>query len=91
MKVRKSVVVSGKVQGVWFRNSAQNEAERLAVKGWVRNLPNGGVEGCFEGEENSVQQLVEWCRLGPSSARVESLTECEAAYTGEFGSFEIRY
>lgn len=89
--VRKAVVVSGRVQGVAFRNSTQRTAVELGVKGWVRNLPNGDVEGCFEGEEVAVRQLVDWCRRGPSAARVETLQLHDSEYTGEFGAFEIRY
>lgn len=89
--VRKSVVVSGRVQGVAFRNSTQRTAVELGVKGWVRNLPNGDVEGCFEGEEHAVRQLVDWCRRGPSAARVDRLMEMDGGHTGEFCTFEIRY
>ena len=91
MMVRKSVVVTGRVQGVAFRNNTQRVAVDLGVKGWVRNLPNGDVEACFEGEEAAVQSLVEWCRRGPSAARVDRLVETEGRHTGEFGSFLIRY
>jgi acylphosphatase len=91
MPVRKRVVVSGRVQGVAFRNSTQMAAVALGVKGWVRNLPNGDVEGCFEGEPNAVQQLVDWCRRGPAAARVERLIEHDEGFIGEFRSFEIRY
>lgn len=89
--VRKSVVVTGRVQGVAFRNYTQKTALDLGVKGWVKNLPNGDVEGCFEGEEHAVQALVDWCRKGPSAARVDRLIEREGRHTGEFGTFEIRY
>jgi acylphosphatase len=91
MPVRKRVVVAGRVQGVAFRNSTQMAAVGLGVTGWVRNLPNGDVEGCFEGEEAAVQQLVDWCRRGPSAARVDRLIEHEESYSGEFCRFEIRY
>lgn len=91
MMVRKTVVVSGRVQGVAFRNNTQKTAVELGVRGWVRNLPNGDVEGCFEGDEHAVRQLVEWCRKGPSAARVDRLVERDGNHTGEFGSFEIRY
>ena len=91
MKVRKTVVVSGRVQGVAFRNHTQRTAMALDVKGWVQNLPNGDVEACFEGEEHAVQELVNWCRRGPSAARVDRLIEREGSHTGEFCSFDIRY
>lgn len=91
MMVRKSVVVSGRVQGVAFRNYTQKTAVELGVRGWVRNLRNGDVEACFEGEEAAVRQLVEWCRRGPSAARVDRLQIEDGSFSGEFGSFEIRF
>lgn len=91
MNVRKSVVVSGRVQGVAFRNSTQAVAVELGVNGWVKNLPNGDVEGCFEGEAGAVQTLVDWCRRGPSAARVDRLVVNDGSHTGEFSSFAIRF
>lgn len=91
MNVRKMVVVKGRVQGVAFRNSTQSNAMRLKVSGWVKNLANGDVEGCFEGDEAAVNELVDWCARGPSAARVEKLTVLPGTYTGEFRGFEIRF
>jgi acylphosphatase len=91
MKVRTTITVAGRVQGVAFRNYTQKTAFDLGVRGWVRNLPNGDVEGCFEGDDAAVRALVEWCRSGPPAARVERMTVGEGVYTGEFGSFDIRY
>lgn len=67
------VFVSGKVQGVFFRESTRREAERLGVAGWVRNLPDGRVEGLFAGPPAAVDDLVRWCRQGPPGARVDAL------------------
>jgi acylphosphatase len=91
MKKRVSLVVTGRVQGVNFRRHAQHTAQKLGVRGWVRNLPDGGVEGCFEGEAAAVESLVEWCRRGPALARVDSLTVREESFTGELSEFLIRY
>lgn len=68
---RMHVFVSGKVQGVWFRESTRKEAERLGIGGWVRNLPDGRVEAVFEGHGAAMAAMVEWCRHGPPAARVE--------------------
>ena len=65
MKVRKSVIVKGRVQGVAFRHHTQSAARVLGVNGWVRNLYDGSVEACFEGELAPVMDMVEWCRSGP--------------------------
>jgi acylphosphatase len=64
------VIVRGRVQGVWFRDSCAREAARLGATGWVRNLADGSVECEFEGEPETVQQMVEWCRRGPPRALV---------------------
>lgn len=63
--------IRGKVQGVYFRESTRQEAERLGVAGWVRNLDDGRVEAVIEGEEVDVDALVAWCHRGPENARVD--------------------
>jgi acylphosphatase len=72
--VRTRVVVSGLVQGVFYRDTCRREARRGGVAGWVRNRPDGTVEAVFEGPRESVDRMVEWCRRGPSRARVRALT-----------------
>ena len=86
---RRRVVLHGKVQGVFFRDSAQQEAEREGVAGWVRNRDDGAVEAVFEGDPGAVERLVEWCRSGPSSADVEDVEASEEAPEGLSG-FEAR-
>ena len=71
---RRRVVVRGRVQGVFFRDSCRSEASRLGVAGWVRNLRDGGVEAVFEGPLASVEAAVAWCRHGPPRAVVESVS-----------------
>jgi acylphosphatase len=73
MVVRRHVVVSGRVQGVFFRDSVRRLAEQHGVAGWVRNTWDGTVEAAFEGEPDAVDRLVEFCREGPSGARVENV------------------
>ena len=91
VKVRAHVFVSGWVQGVFFRSEMRHEAERLGLKGWVRNLPDGRVEAVFEGEEESVKRLVDFCGHGPLGARVKGTNVVWESYTGEFKGFKIRY
>jgi acylphosphatase len=91
MMIRRAVVVHGRVQGVAFRHYACQRALELGVTGWVRNLPDGSVEGLFEGDETAVNAMVEWCRSGPPAARVERLDLREGAYRGEYDSFLISY
>jgi acylphosphatase len=68
--VRRRVLVSGRVQGVWFRDSCSRQASAAGVTGWVRNTPDGRVEAAFEGEPEAVEQMVAWCRQGPPRAVV---------------------
>jgi acylphosphatase len=91
MKVRAHVWISGKVQGVFFRSETQDEARKRGVKGWVRNLPDGRVEAVFEGEENAVNELIEFCKRGPLGARVTGIKVVMENYIGEFKDFVIRY
>lgn len=91
MKVRAHVFVSGRVQGVFFRYETRNEAKMRGVRGWVRNMPDGRVEAVFEGEEEAVRELIEFCRRGPLGARVMKVDVKWENYAGEFKDFEIRY
>ncbi len=83
--IRRRVVVSGRVQGVFFRDSVRRMAESRRVAGWVRNNPDGTVEASFEGEEGAVTALVDFCREGPRGAVVEQLGETEEEPRGETG------
>ena len=89
MNVRVGVRISGRVQGVSYRYATWQQTRSLEVSGWVRNLPGGDVEACFEGEEAAVTAMVEWCRSGPPAARVEQVTVTRQEYTGEFQGFMI--
>jgi len=91
LKRRVRVVISGLVQGVFFRDSTRRQAERLGVTGWVRNLPDGRVEAVFEGDSARVGELVQWCHRGPPGAEVEEVGVVEEPYRGEFDRFAIRY
>ena len=86
---RVRVLVEGTVQGVWFRESTRREAERLGVRGWVRNLPDGRVEAVLEGEPGAVDAAVEWCRTGPPTARVEGVTVAEESPPREPPGFKV--
>lgn len=91
MMRRAHVFVSGRVHGVLFRAETRREARRRNVTGWVRNLPDGRVEALFEGEQESVKMLIEFCKYGPPSARVTNVDVVWESYSGEFRDFEIRY
>ena len=83
--VRKRVVVHGRVQGVWFRESARGQAERHGVSGWVRNRTDGTVEAELEGAPDDVELLVRWFAHGPPDARVDRLDVTELPVDGRRG------
>ena len=91
MKTKVHVFVGGMVQGVFFRSATKHRADAAGVKGCVRNLPNGRVEAVFEGEEEAVKTLVEFCRHGSRGAVVTNVDVKWENYNGEFTNFEIRY
>ena len=86
---RAHVFVSGHVQGVFFRDSAREQAEVLGVSGWVRNTEDGRVEAVFEGESEAVRQMIDWCENGPSSANVDDVSVENEQPEGLSG-FEVR-
>jgi len=88
---RVHVFVSGRVQGVFFRQETQNKATSLNLTGWVRNIPDGRVEAVFEGEEEDVNLMVDWCRKGPSFASVINVEVINEPCRGEFQDFNIKY
>jgi acylphosphatase len=90
MKIRAVVIISGLVQGVSFRFFTLQQAARCNVTGWVKNLPDGDVQGCFEGEELDVQALIDWCRVGPRLSKVDRISIDQREYTGEFEGFRVR-
>lgn len=80
MKICKRAVVSGKVQGVFFRQGTQQQALTWGIKGWVRNLPNGEVECFICGEAETVEKLCAWLHQGPPAAKVIQVKIEEAAW-----------
>lgn len=82
--------IQGRVQGVWFRESMRQEAERLGATGWVRNAPDGSVEAMVQGSETAVDALVEWARRGPPQARVDHVEIESVETSGLFNGFEKR-
>ena len=82
---RVRVLVEGRVQGVWFRESTTQEADRLGVAGWVRNLDDGRVEAVYEGDPAVVAALVDWTRHGPERALVAEVSVADEAPQGEIG------
>ena len=88
-KTRVHVFIRGKVQGVYFRQNTKHVATRHRVTGWVRNLPDGRVEAIFEGDKVDVNEVIEWCHVGPPKAKVEDVDIRFEKYTGEFVNFTV--
>ena len=86
---RKRALVSGRVQGVFFRDSTRQKAEALGLSGWVRNLPDGRVEAVFEGAEDRVAEMISWCQEGPPEAEVRDVSVEQEEPEGLAG-FEVR-
>lgn len=89
-QARAALSISGRVQGVWFRQSTRQTAEKFGVTGWVRNCPDGSVEAVIEGDRTALQRVIDWCRQGPELARVDDLQIEWQPATGEFRRFEVR-
>ncbi|MEM9195470.1 MAG: acylphosphatase [Myxococcota bacterium] len=83
------LVCRGRVQGVFFRASAQREARQNGLTGWVKNRPDGAVEMIVEGEEDYVKDFLAWAQHGPTTARVDKVETKWRSYTGEFSNFRI--
>jgi acylphosphatase len=90
MKVRAHVVISGLVQGVFFRAETRREADKQKVTGWIRNRLDGRVEAVLEGDEAAVKAVIAFCQHGPPQAYVTKLTVTWETYRGTFIDFKIR-
>lgn len=95
MKTTK-VLISGKVQKVFFRAYTKKTADKLNLKGWVRNLSNGKVEALFQGSEEKIEEMIKWCKIGSPVSKVDKVsviekTDQEEKEAQEFKSFEIKY
>ena len=88
-KTRAHVFIKGKVQGVYFRQNTKQVATEHRVTGWVCNLPDGRVEAIFEGDKTDVNDVIEWCHVGPTNSRVDDVGVIFEKYSGEFASFTI--
>ncbi len=90
-RTRAHIFVSGRVQGVYFREKTRKQTQEFGVFGWVRNLPDGRVEAIFEGEKENVEKIISWSKRGPFWAKVKNLETNWEQYKGEFENFEIKY
>jgi acylphosphatase len=85
------VIISGYVQGVFFRREITFLARQIGVTGWTRNLPDGSVEVVAEGEKGALDKLIQFCRVGPAGARVDQVRVEWEDFKGEFRGFRIAH
>jgi acylphosphatase len=83
------LIVLGRVQGVFYRASCQEVAQRLGLTGWVKNLPDGSVEVLAQGEKEKIEKLIEWCKKGPPGAKVSGLKIDWQIIVQQISSFNI--
>ena len=86
-----SKTIHGKVQGVWFRATTKQEAERRGIHGWVRNTTDGKVEAIFQGSSNQVDDMIQWCYEGPRLSHVEHVETTLVEKNTQYDTFMIRY
>lgn len=87
---RWTLLIHGRVQGVYYRASTVETAGELGLTGYARNLPDGSVEVVAEGDREALEQLHRWCEQGPPAARVDRTEVAHSEATGEFGTFDVR-
>ena len=87
--IRRRVVVRGRVQGVFFRETTRQRARQHGVAGWIRNRPDGAVEAVFEGDPAAVERLVSFCREGPRGAQVDDVEVVDEEPEG-LSQFDVR-
>ena len=85
------LIISGKVQGVFYRASCQEVAQRLGLAGWARNLSTGQVEVLAQGEKEKIEKLIEWCKKGPPGAKIAKIDTNWQNIKESLSDFEIRY
>ncbi|OGR28670.1 MAG: hypothetical protein A2277_18595 [Desulfobacterales bacterium RIFOXYA12_FULL_46_15] len=90
-KIRIRVRITGRVQGVFFRLKTKQEADRIGINGWVRNIADGSVEALFEGDPEKVTQMARWCEKGPSLSRVDHVNTETETNLSNFQTFDILY
>ncbi len=86
---RVHIFVSGKVQGVYYRQNTLQKAQELDIRGWVRNLSDGRVESIMEGSKVNIDKMLAWCKEGPADAKVEEVKIIDEEYKKEFSTFDI--
>ena len=88
---RVRLLVSGNVQGVFFRQALKVVAKKIYVLGWVRNLKDGRVEAVLDGDSKSTNSVIEWTHIGPANSRVDNIEVNNEKFKNEFSMFDVLY
>ena len=88
---RVHILVSGNVQGVFFRQALKVVAKKNNVSGWVRNLKDRRVEAVFEGDSKSISSVIEWAHIGPANSRIDDIEVINEEFKNEFSTFDVLY
>ena len=91
MKIKVHVIISGRVQGVWFRVNTKKKADELDLSGWVKNTEDGKVEAVFEGDEKNIYDMIRWCSKGSTNSKVSKIEIFKKKYIKEYDNFSIIY
>ena len=91
MRIAATVIITGRVQGVFFRAETRKTALSLGLSGWVRNLSDGSVKAFFQGDDTAVDKAMDWCAKGPPLSRVDRVDVSEETVRSGLAGFEIRY
>ena len=89
--IQVEVVISGRVQGVFYRAETKKAADKFGIQGYVKNMPNGSVEAVFEGDNSIVNKMLDWCHEGPAAAKVDNIFTEEIERLSNFDEFIIKY
>ncbi len=87
---RVHVLITGRVQGVWFRSNTKQKADKLGITGWVRNTTDGNVEAVFEGFDKRIEEMIDWCKTGPPLAKVENVKIEKQDPKNNYDKFSIK-
>jgi acylphosphatase len=90
-KIQVKAIISGRVQGVFYRAETKKAADKFGIQGYVKNMPNGSVEAVFEGDNSIVEKMLNWCKEGPPAARVENILSEKLEALSNFEAFLIQY
>jgi acylphosphatase len=89
--IQYEIKVTGRVQGVWYRKYAEEKANELGIKGWVKNSVDGGVQLIAQGEDIELETFIDWLLIGPPLARVNKITKTKMNLLTNFDNFTIQY